>query len=126
MLFIFYFHYDIALTPLLYSYPTELFTYEWRSWGVAYTLIVTNASQIIGQFCNPIAMAKIGWRYYIVYCILDAALIALVWVLFPETKGKSLEELANLFEKLEKVLPMDWEKQEVDDVCVEERKVISE
>ncbi|KAK2933456.1 Sugar/inositol transporter [Fusarium oxysporum f. sp. vasinfectum] len=107
MLFIFYFHYDIALTPLLYSYPTELFTYEWRSWGVAYTLIVTNASQIIGQFCNPIAMAKIGWRYYI-------------------TKGKSLEELANLFEKLEKVSPRDWEKQEVDDVCVEERKVISE
>ncbi|KAH7207334.1 general substrate transporter [Fusarium oxysporum] len=126
MLFIFYFHYDIALTPLLYSYPTELFTYEWRSWGVAYTLIVTNASQIIGQFCNPIAMAKIGWRYYIVYCILDAALIALVWVLFPETKGKSLEELANLFEKLEKVSPRDWEKQEVDDVCVEKRKVISE
>lgn len=99
MLFIFYFHYDIALTPLLYSYPTELFPYEWRSWGVAYTLICTNGSQIIGMFANPIAMGRLGWRYYIVFCVLDALFIAAVWLLFPETKGKSLEELADLFEK---------------------------
>ncbi|KAI9147123.1 Lactose permease [Paramyrothecium foliicola] len=31
MLFIFCFHYDIALTPLLYPYPIELFPYEWRN-----------------------------------------------------------------------------------------------
>lgn len=31
MLFLFYFHYDIALSPLLYSYPTEIFPYELRS-----------------------------------------------------------------------------------------------
>lgn len=99
MLFIFYFHYDIALTPLLYSYPTELFPYEWRSWGVAYTLICTNASQIIGMFANPLAMGTLGWRYYIIFCVLDALFTAAVWLLFPETKGKSLEELADLFEK---------------------------
>ncbi|KAH6688496.1 general substrate transporter [Plectosphaerella plurivora] len=98
LLFIFYFHYDISLTPLLYSYPTELFPYEWRSWGVAFTLIVTNASQIVGMFCNPIAMAKMGWRYYIVFCVLDALFIAAVWFLFPETKGKSLEELEGIFD----------------------------
>ena len=103
MLFVFYFHYDIALTPLLYSYPTELFPYEWRSWGVAFTLIVTNVALIIGQVCNPIAMAQLGWRYYIVFCILDAILIALVWLLFPETKGRSLEELVELFDRLDKV-----------------------
>ncbi|KAM6529140.1 hypothetical protein FALCPG4_007289 [Fusarium falciforme] len=126
MLFVFYFHYDIALTPLLYSYPTELFTYEWRSWGVAYTLIMTNLSQIIGQFCNPIAMAKIGWKYYIVFCVLDSLFIAQVWFLFPETKGKSLEELASLFEKLENVLAGDSEKFKVENEYIENSKAISE
>ncbi|RSL92094.1 hypothetical protein CEP52_014009 [Fusarium oligoseptatum] len=126
MLFVFYFHYDIALTPLLYSYPTELFTYEWRSWGVAYTLIVTNLSQIIGQFCNPIAMAKIGWKYYIVFCVLDALFIAQVWFLFPETKGKSLEELASLFEKLEDASARDPEKLKVENEYIEKSKALSE
>ncbi|KAL2840549.1 general substrate transporter [Aspergillus pseudoustus] len=57
MLFVFYFHFDIALTPLLYSYPTEIFPYELRSWGVSFTLIVSNGSLILGQIANPIALA---------------------------------------------------------------------
>ncbi|CAH0055974.1 unnamed protein product [Clonostachys solani] len=107
MLFIFYFHYDIALTPLLYSYPTELFPYEWRSWGVAFTLIITNVVLIIGQVCNPIALAQLGWKYYILFCVLDAIFIIEVWLLFPETKGKSLEELADIFGRLDKKAPVD-------------------
>ncbi|KAH7397155.1 general substrate transporter [Pyrenochaeta sp. MPI-SDFR-AT-0127] len=115
MLFIFYFHYDIALTPLLYSYPTELFPYEWRSWGVAFTLISTNLVLIIGQVCNPIAMAKLGWKYYILFCILDALFIVQVWLLFPETKGKSLEELADIFDKLDEPALIDVENSKHDD-----------
>ena len=68
---------------------------------MAFTLIVTNLVLIIGQVCNPIAMAKLGWKYYIVFCILDAFFIVQVWLLFPETKGKSLEELANLFDTMD-------------------------
>lgn len=125
MLFIFYFHYDIALTPLLYSYPTELFVYEWRSWGVAFTLIVTNVVLIIGQVCNPIAMAKLGWRYYIVFCVLDAFFIVQVWLLFPETKGKSLEELADVFEKLDAASVVEMENGKLDgEDVVEKNKVI--
>lgn len=68
---------------------------------MAFTLIVTNTTLIIGQVANPVAMASLGWRYYIVFCVLDALFVGAVWVLFPETKGKSLEELAGLFERLE-------------------------
>lgn len=123
LLFIFYFHYDIALTPLLYSYPTELFPYEWRSWGVAFTLIVTNLVLIIGQVCNPIAMAKLGWRYYILFCILDSLFIVIVWFLFPETKGKSLEELSGIFDKLEPARVVDVESNKLDDEKNETKEV---
>lgn len=94
MLLVFYVHYDIALTRLLYSYPIETFPYELRSWGVTFTLIVTNASLIIGQVVNPIAMANIGWRDRIMFCVFFVA----VWLILPETKGKSLEEVAAVLE----------------------------
>lgn len=115
MLFVFYFHYDVALTPLLYSYPTELFPYEWRSWGVAFTLIVTNVTLIIGQVCNPIAMAKLGWKYYILFCILDGLFVVQVWLLFPETKGKSLEELEGIFDRLDAAPLVDVESNKLDE-----------
>lgn len=118
MLFVFYFHYDIAMTPLLYAYPTEIFPYELRSWGVAFTVIVTNAGLIIGQVANPIAMANIGWRYYIVFCVLDFILFAAIWFLFPETKGKSLEEIAKVFDKSPNQDQRDLEKIK-DDVSIE-------
>lgn len=110
MLFVFYFHYDIALTPLLYFYPTEIFPYELRSWGVAFTLIVTNASLIVGQLANPVAMADLRWRYYILFCMLNVLFFAAVWFLFPETKGKSLEEVASVFEDMPAPVPWDPEK----------------
>ena len=54
-------------------------------------------------------MAKLGWKYYIIFCILDAFFIVQVWLLFPETKGKSLEELATLFDTLDNSSLVDVE-----------------
>ncbi len=122
MLFLFYFHYDIALSPLLYSYPTEIFPYELRSWGVAFTLIVTNASLIVGQIANPIAMADIGWRYYILFCVLDLLFFLVVWLLFPETKGKSLEEIGEIFDDQNKVAGSSDGREKEELMITESRK----
>lgn len=46
-------------------------------------------------------MAKLGWKYYILFCVLDAIFIVEVWLLFPETKGKTLEEVSRIFDRLE-------------------------
>ncbi|KAH7398620.1 general substrate transporter [Phaeosphaeria sp. MPI-PUGE-AT-0046c] len=98
-LFIFNFHYAIALTPLLYAYPTEIFPYELRSFGVALMLFGANLTLIVGSVANPVAMKALGWKYYILFCVIDALFFVAVWFLFPETKGKSLEEVAMVFEK---------------------------
>lgn len=98
-LFIFNFHYAIALTPLLYAYPTEIFPYELRSFGVALVLFGANLTLIVGSVANPVAMKALGWKYYILFCVIDALFFVAVWFLFPETKGKSLEEVAMVFDK---------------------------
>lgn len=97
-LFTFYFHYDIAYTPLLMSYPTEIFPYSLRSKGLTCELLSIYCSLVIAAFVNPIGMDNIGWRYYIVFCCLLVVFLVVTYFFFPETKGRSLEEIAEVFD----------------------------
>jgi sugar porter (SP) family MFS transporter len=97
-IFVFFFHYDIAYTPLLLGYPTEIFPYSLRSKGLTVELLTVYGSLIILSFVNPIALDNIGWHYYIVFCVLLAIFFVVTFFLFPETKGYSLEEIAEVFD----------------------------
>lgn len=97
-IFIFFFHYDIAYTPLIVGYPTEIFPYSMRSKGVTLVFAVTSSSLVITAFCNSIAMDNIGWRYYIVFCVINFICVLNTFFFYPETKGYSLEEIAVLFD----------------------------
>lgn len=97
-IFIFYFHYDIAYTPLLLAYPTEIFPYFLRSKGVTAELMGVYGSLIIAAFCNSIALDRIGWKYYIVFCVLLVIICVNTYLFYPETKGYSLEEIARIFD----------------------------
>ena len=96
--FIFFFHYDIAYTPLLLGYPTEIFPYSIRSKGLTVQLLSVYGSLIILAFVNPIALDSIGWHYYIFFCCFDVVVLAVTWLAFPETKSHSLEEIAEVFD----------------------------
>lgn len=45
----------------------------------------------------PTAFAQVGWKYYLVFLIITSINIFIVWWIFPETKGLSLEEIGELF-----------------------------
>ncbi|KAJ0304803.1 hypothetical protein COL516b_005579 [Colletotrichum fioriniae] len=97
-IFIFYFFYDIAWTPLLQAYPVEIFPYTLRGRGLSVTYITAFTGLIIGNQVNPIAMKAIAWKYYIVFCCVLGVLFVIIWFLFPETKGHTLEEIREVFE----------------------------
>jgi MFS family permease len=89
-IFLFYGFYDIAFTPLIVSYTVEILPYPIRAKGFNIFNFVISLSLIFNQYVNPIALARIGWKYYIVY---------VVWILFEgvycylfviETKNVSL------------------------------------
>ncbi|CRK31096.1 hypothetical protein BN1723_014451 [Verticillium longisporum] len=97
-IFITFFFYAMAWSPLLAAYTVEIFPYTLRSRGLSVMYVSTFTGLIVGNQVNPIAMKAIGWRYYIVFCCILAVLLAVIWLLFPETKGHTLEEIRELFE----------------------------
>lgn len=76
----------------------EIFPYQQRSKGIAFEQLTVRFAVFFNSYVNPIALDDIGWRYYIVYCIWIVVEIATVYFLFPETHGRTLEELSFMFE----------------------------
>jgi hypothetical protein len=48
---------------------------------------------------TPVGFNTIGYRYYIIFAILNAAIVPSVYFFFPETNGVSLEEIDGIFQE---------------------------
>ncbi|KAH8725633.1 general substrate transporter [Phaeosphaeriaceae sp. PMI808] len=46
---------------------------------------------------TPVAIETIGWKYYLVFLVVSALILPVVWFAYPETMGRSLEELEMMF-----------------------------
>lgn len=97
-LFFFYGSYDIAWTPLNYSYTTVIMPFNLRAKGLAIYLAVQNMGNAFNQFVNPIALKAITWKYYAVYIGIDILYVILIYFYFPETKKLTIEEVSLVFD----------------------------
>lgn len=48
---------------------------------------------------TPVAITTIGWQYYIVFAVIAGCIAPSVYFLFPETMGRSLEEIELVFKE---------------------------
>ncbi|KAF3902761.1 hypothetical protein AA313_de0203752 [Arthrobotrys entomopaga] len=120
----------IALTipsSFLQSFLVELWPFHIRSNGIAFFQVFGRLAGFFNQFVNPIALSAISWKYYITYCVWLGFEIVFIYFLFPETSGRTLEELTFLFESSEnnEVLNKTTEKQLGESIHLEEIPVVS-
>jgi len=90
--------YNIGYNALTYTFLVELFPFRARAKGIVAFQFFSRLAGFFNQFVNPIGIEQAGWKFYISYCIVLVLEVAFVYFLFPETSGRSLEELAFLFE----------------------------
>lgn len=53
---------------------------------------------------HQVAIETIGWKYYLVFLIISALIIPVVYFTYPETMGRSLEELETMFTENDSIL----------------------
>ncbi|CEL06513.1 hypothetical protein ASPCAL09689 [Aspergillus calidoustus] len=91
--------------PVSWIYPPELFPLHLRGKAVA----VTTSSNWIFNFALsyfvPPAFENIKWKVYLLFGVFCAAMTVHVYFFFPETAGKTLEDVDGMFVRGEKA----WE-----------------
>ena len=97
-LFLFNSAHSLAFSPLPMLYTPEISPFALRAKSAALLLLSQNLAQTFNQFANPVALAAIQWKYYIVYVAVIATYFALFWFFIRETKGLTVEEAAVVYE----------------------------
>ncbi|KAH8901177.1 lactose permease [Thozetella sp. PMI_491] len=90
--------YNIGNNALTYTYLVELFPYAVRSRGIGVEQIFGKSGGFFSTFVNPIAMDNIGWKFFAAYCGWIVLEFVFQFFFYPETYGRTLEELTFLFE----------------------------
>ena len=66
---------------------------------------------------TPIAFTSIGWRYFIVYCVLNATWVPIVYFFFPETKGQDHPSGRSLLTRSGRTL------EEIDEIFIQSKSI---
>lgn len=68
-----------------------------RSIGFSISSIVNYATMVMFSQVSPVGFANVGWKYYIFFVCSNLVSGIVVFLFFPETKGKSLEQMDEVF-----------------------------
>lgn len=91
--------------PLSWIIPAEVFDTHTRSKGVSIATMTSFAfNTMIGQV-TPIAMASVGWHFYILFIVCNITNALFFWAFLPETKKRPLEEMNYLFKNAPLFVP---------------------
>ena len=97
MLFIFEGAFTIGFQATVWVYPSEILPLRLRQRGSS---VSTGCNWILNyavvQFTPP-SLQNIGYKTYIIFAVLNACWVPIIYVFFPETKGLELEDVDRLF-----------------------------
>ncbi|KXN92315.1 Lactose permease [Leucoagaricus sp. SymC.cos] len=96
-IFLFGFVFSLGYTPLQAVYPTEVLEYNTRAKGMALNAFAVSCAGFVNVYAGPIALGRIQWKYYIVYIAWDIFECIVIYFFAVETKGRTLEELDEIF-----------------------------
>ncbi|CAM1506348.1 Fc.00g059890.m01.CDS01 [Cosmosporella sp. VM-42] len=97
MAFIFIMVYGVSYSPLGWALPSEVFPSATRSKGVALSTATCWICNFIVGVITPPMLENLGFGTYLFYGAWCAIAVVWAWFLVPETKGKTLEQMDEVF-----------------------------
>jgi hypothetical protein len=118
-LFVFNSFFAIGWLGMTWLYPAEITPLSIRAPANAISTTANWAFNFMVVMVTPVAFANIGYKTYIIFAVINAAMVPSVYFFFPETAYRSLEEMDEIFHqttgvfdvvKIAKNLPHRYDK----------------
>lgn len=65
-----------------------------RSRGLSWFQFYGRGASFFATYVNPVGLANIAWKWLLVYCCWLVFELVFIYFFFPETSGRTLEELS--------------------------------
>ena len=94
LIYLFVIAYNLSWGPLPWPYVSEIFTTRIREPGVATGVAAQWFWNFVFTLTTPYMIRNIKWGTFLLWGLFDTVIALFAWTLLTETKGKTLEEIA--------------------------------
>lgn len=64
-----------------------------RTKGAAVATMTNWITNFVVVEVTPIGIQQLGWKFYIIWTVMNAVFLPIIWLFYPETANRSLEDL---------------------------------
>ncbi|KAG7562239.1 hypothetical protein FFLO_02325 [Filobasidium floriforme] len=96
-IFLFSGAFSMSYGPVSWIYQSEIFPMNLRAMGTSASTAANWLNNVIISQFTPIGLENLGWKFFLLFVATNLSNAVLAYFLFPETKGKTLEEIAAVF-----------------------------
>lgn len=96
-LYLFYFLCSLGYVGLPFLYASEVAPAHLRAAVCGISTAVSWIFNFLVAEVTPVATTSIGYKYFLVWVATNAAAVPIVYLFFPETAGRTLEEIDEIF-----------------------------
>ncbi|KAJ6436261.1 sugar transporter [Purpureocillium lavendulum] len=95
--FLFYVFFGIGWQGVPWLYPTEINSLSMRTRGTALSTAIDWAFNYMVVQITPIGIERLHWKFYIIWTVFNFCSIVVVYLFYPETADRSLEDMDRFF-----------------------------
>ncbi|KAL8950719.1 MAG: hypothetical protein Q9222_003255 [Ikaeria aurantiellina] len=126
--FLYYIFFGIGWQGVPWLYPTEINSLSMRTKGAALGTASNWAFNFMVVEITPIGIQSLQWKFYIIWTVFNASFVPIVYLFYPETADRTLEDIDRLFREDPKVFvcrdkaaisekrPREWVEYEANEV----------
>lgn len=103
-LYVFQFTFTVGYAGLTFLYAAEMAPLQIRAAVSAVSTATVWSFNFLLAQVTPVGFATIGNYFYLIFAVMNACIVPSVYFFFPETKGRSLEEIDEIFTRSKSIL----------------------
>ena len=123
-LFAYDFFFGIGWTPGPWLLASEYAPLMTRSQSAALSTSACWIFTFLIAEITPVTVTNLGWKTYIIFGMLNLAFMPIVYFFYPETKGKTLEQIDFLFTGSK--VRIDMSLEELEEISGQQMKAVQE